>query len=460
MFAKHFLKYALTLIVITTMILAGCTPTTTETPSNAVEPTTAPAQSEESPTAETVAEPITLTFWKPSWGIDEQYLAPLFAEFEAAHPGVKIEYLFHPWEGLMERYTTAFIGDNPPDIFYLPDLNYPKFAEAGYIAKLDEKFPDEIPTLKENYIDKWWDAGVYKGHVYGLPYVHVGITIAYNKDLFDAAGVPYPPSVDDPNLSEWTWDKFVEVSQQLTDASKDQWGFAWAANWAGDSEVWMYCYQMQAGNHIANDTLTGVGFDNPNGLKAFEYVNDLANTYKVIPDGGMNPKFQDYFYTGKAAMAPFDVYQVIGIVNDYPDLNIGITPYPQGPGTDLLDGRGMHANVGFLYMSEKSKHPEMAFELMKFLNEKQNVEDYINAVGLFGTRKDYEMKIENPEAQQLAVEILEAANRYGFAHQISPKMIEVRSLYVAEVQNMLQGVKTPEQAWKDAVSSMNAMLQE
>jgi len=404
-------------------------------------------------------EEITLTFWKPSWGEpDETYLPPIFEEFEASHPGVKVEYLFHPWEGLMERYITAFLGDNPPDIFYLPDLNYPKFAAAGYLTKLDEKFSGEIEQVKDEYYEQWWNAGVYNGNVYGIPFVHVGISLVYNKDLFDAANLPYPPGPDDPNLSEWTWDKFAEVTQQLTDPATGQWGYAWAANWAGDSEVWMYCYQMQAGNWIAKDDFSGVGFDNENGLKAFQYVNDLVNTYKVVPDGGMNPKFQDLFLTGKAAIAPFDVYQATAIINDHPELNIGITPYPQGPGTELLDGRGMHANVGFLYLASKSKHPEMAWELMKFMTQKAQAEEYINSVGLFGTRQDYEMKLSNPEAHEIGQQVYSAAKKFGFPHQIHPKMIEIRALYVAEVQNMVQGIKTPEEAWRDSVTSMNAIL--
>ncbi|MEA3477935.1 MAG: extracellular solute-binding protein, partial [Bacteroidota bacterium] len=313
--------------------------------------------------------------------------------------------------------------------------------------------------IEEENMEQWWEPGIYQGNVYGLPYVHVGVTLAFNKDIFDAAGVAYPPNVNDPNLSEWTWDKFVEVAEELTDPDKDQWGYAWAANWAGDAEVWEYCYVKQGGNDIVNEDGTAVGFDNPDGLKSFEYMNDFV-TNNIVPDGGMNPKFQDYFLTGKAAMAPFDVYQVIGIINNNPELNIGITPYPQGPGTDLLDGRGMHANVGFLYLSEVSENPEMAFELMKFLTEKENVEDYINAVGLFGARNDYEMKIENPEAQEIAREILEAANRYGFAYPIDPKQIEVRTIFVAEVQNMIEGTKSPEEAWQDAVSKMNEALKE
>ena len=49
------------------------------------------------------------------------------------------------------------------------------------------------------------------------------IALYYNKDMFDAAGIPYP---DDT----WDWAKLVEVGKQLTkdtdgDGTTDQWGF-------------------------------------------------------------------------------------------------------------------------------------------------------------------------------------------------------------------------------------------
>jgi len=401
---------------------------------------------------------IKLTVWKPSWGIDEKYLAPIFKKFEKNNPGVRIEYLFHPWEGLMERYTTAFMAGHPPDLFYLPDVHYPKLAASGLLAKLDEFFPQDIVKVKEEYIQRWWNSAIYKGHVYGIPYVHVGITLAYNKDLFDEGGIEYPAPMDDPKFSEWTWDKFVEVAQKLTIPEKDQWGYAWAANWAGDAEVWMYCYIWQAGAEIINEEGTGVGFDNKAGLTAFKFMNDLVNTYRVVPDGGMNPKFHDYFYTGHAAIAPFDCYQVTAMVKDYPELNIGITPYAQGPGRNLLDGRGMHANVGFWLMSNRCDYKDIAYKLMKFLTSKEYCEEYINAAGLFGCRKDYEMKIDNPKAQELGKIILAAAERYGHAYPINPHQIEVNPVFYAEVQNMVQQLKTPEQAWKDAVNRINEIL--
>lgn len=436
-------------------LVTGCSGQATETDGSTSD-TSSPAT--ETSGGEGNNEEVTLTFWKPSWGTDEEYLAPLFEEFETQHPGVTIEYLFHPWDGLVERYTTAFTGGAPPDVFYLPDLHYPRFADAGYLAELDTLFPDDVAALEGQYQPKWWAPGDYAGHRYGIPFVHVGVMIAYNKGLFDAEGLPYPPEVGSDALEEWNWESFVSVAQELTDAEAGIWGYAWGANFPGDSEVYLYNYVRQAGAAISTPDGDEIAFDNPQGLEAFEFMNDMATTHGIVPDGGMNPQFQDVFLSGNAAMAPFDVYQVIGMVNDNPELDIGVTPYPQGPGTGELDGRAMHANVGFLFQAASSENPDLAFELIKFLSTKEATEAYINATGLFGARTDYEMALPDPEAQELAEQILEAAEAYGFGYPIGPRQIDIREIFVAEAQSMLTGQKTPEEAWRAAADQMTEAL--
>jgi ABC-type glycerol-3-phosphate transport system substrate-binding protein len=52
-----------------------------------------------------------------------------------------------------------------------------------------------------------------KTHIYGVDVCTVGPVLYYNKDMFDAAHVPYPPT--DP-AQQWTWDQFVGYMKQLT----------------------------------------------------------------------------------------------------------------------------------------------------------------------------------------------------------------------------------------------------
>ena len=65
----------------------------------------------------------------------------------------------------------------------------------------------------EDFIPMDQDKMLVDGKIYGTSSCVVAPVLYYNKDLFDKAGPPYPPS----NPEEaWTWDEFLEIAKQLT----------------------------------------------------------------------------------------------------------------------------------------------------------------------------------------------------------------------------------------------------
>ena len=51
------------------------------------------------------------------------------------------------------------------------------------------------------------------GKIYGISSCIVAPVLYYNMDLFDAAGMPYPPANPD---EMWNWDEFVAAAKKLT----------------------------------------------------------------------------------------------------------------------------------------------------------------------------------------------------------------------------------------------------
>ena len=49
---------------------------------------------------------------------------------------VAVAYRLTPWETWQETYTSAFAGDSPPDVSYVVDSFFPKFADAGALVDL------------------------------------------------------------------------------------------------------------------------------------------------------------------------------------------------------------------------------------------------------------------------------------------------------------------------------------
>jgi multiple sugar transport system substrate-binding protein len=399
------------------------------------------------------ADPVTITFWKASHGEKDTDWAPIIAAFEAANPDIKVEAVIHPWEGWDERYGSAFAAGNPPDVSYMPDEFYPRFAAAGQLVQMEVAAPDAVAAMAPDFPENLWKLGQYQGHQYGVPYLFVALQLFYNKDLFDAAGLAYPPSSpDDPGFAEWTWEKFAEVAQKLTDPAKDQWGFAWSAAFRDPNYV--YPFLWQAGADILDVAANKNAFGNEKGLAGFQMMYDLVHTYKVVPADGMDPKFQQWFFDGKAAMCPVESYSVATLRSDYPDLNVGAALAPQGPGKDFFDGRGTFGNAGFMVIAEASQNKEAAVKFVQFISSKEMNQQMMDVVKLFGARNDF-VPPDDPLFQ-----VFMTGKPYLVGYPLHPKLRQVHSLITPEVQAMILDQKTPEQALNDAAAAVDALLAE
>ena len=81
---------------------------------------------------------------------------------------------------------------------------------------LDKMMPGALAQYRWKEGD--FDTGAPDGDYYGLPADAQAQVFAYNKKMFDAAGVAYP-------TDDWTWDDLREAAIKLTDPAKEQFGF-------------------------------------------------------------------------------------------------------------------------------------------------------------------------------------------------------------------------------------------
>lgn len=169
--------------------------------------------------------------------------ARVLTPYVERHPGLELRH--QPLSSRDEDgrgLLVALAGDDPPDVFLVDDEDVPAVVDRD--AALDL-----IPYLARVGVDlARYDArlvAVFRrsAALYGLPRGYSPIVLAFNKDLFDHAGVAYP-------ADDWTWEDFLQVARRLTrdsdgDGAVDQWGSAldprvsywlpWI--WAGGGDV-------------------------------------------------------------------------------------------------------------------------------------------------------------------------------------------------------------------------------
>lgn len=103
---------------------------------------------------------------------------------------------------------TNLIGDGDIDIFDANIAEYFNFAAKGMFENLEPYAAADgydFDQMGANNVE----LSRVNGNLYAFPYVQSVWLLYYNKDLFDAAGLPYP-------TDDMTWDEFRETAKALS----------------------------------------------------------------------------------------------------------------------------------------------------------------------------------------------------------------------------------------------------
>lgn len=141
----------------------------------------------------------------------------LVEAFEQANPDIDVEvtsysptYYDYSLEALLE-------SGEQIDVIYANQLpQYAWLAQNGYLLPLDDWIEREGLDLSCYAGAQVLRAGE-DGEIMGLPYRQDKFLLYYNKDLFDAAGLPYPTASP-------TWDEVGTLARQLSAQLPDIWG--------------------------------------------------------------------------------------------------------------------------------------------------------------------------------------------------------------------------------------------
>lgn len=133
----------------------------------------------------------------------------LFAEFEKANPDIKIEVISSPSGDYETKLTTMLASGDDIDVFFAKsNTSYPTMVEMDFakdLTALVKKYNYNLKpygtVLEQHY--------VLNGSLYALPFRTNDWVLYYNKNMFDAAGVPYP-------TNDMTWEQFFTIGKKLS----------------------------------------------------------------------------------------------------------------------------------------------------------------------------------------------------------------------------------------------------
>jgi multiple sugar transport system substrate-binding protein len=191
------------------------------------------------------------------------------------------------------------------------------------------------------------------GSLYAIPYEWVTISFFHNKDIFDAAGEPYP-------TNDWTYDDVLEVGQRLTKRTGDtveQYGFI--SHW--EYSVMDSSLHANGGN-ILNEDYSQSVLDTEENVATVQWWVDLIQTHGIAPlpaeftEGGP----VDFFTSGRVAMAILGVWGIQS-AREQDKFQWDISMLPKGTVKQTaVQWPNQYA------IAAKTAHPDEAFDFAMF----------------------------------------------------------------------------------------------
>ncbi len=282
-------------------------------------------------------------------------------EFHDSHPNIRVFYVPDPDNPQYQEHVLADMqAGTMSDVFQGCCVQFPTWEQQGYTLDLRPYVAADLD--KETIAD--WDPAQYRalfsadGKQFGLPKYHGALALYYNKDLFRAAGVDFPSE-------NWTHVDYLDAMKRLTQQPRGK-----PAVWGSMLEVIWDRVQVHVngwgGHYVDPQNARHSLMAEPPALAAFQWLRDRIWDDRVMPAPADIGKMgtREAFVAGRIAMVEDGSWALKDILSGAP-FAVGVAPFPAGPvrraTLATTDGFGIYAGT---------KHPEAAWELVKFLISK------------------------------------------------------------------------------------------
>lgn len=223
------------------------------------------------------------------------------------NPNLNVDIQYTANADYWTKLPVAIAGGTGPDIYQMTRPSFELYAASGQTMDLTDviaaspalsEYLDSLdPTLRETY--------QFEGKQMAIPISVECTAIAYNKDLFDAAGIDLKAISED-----WTWEDLADIAQQMTvkgtDGETEQYGFYVAADRIPTWEmIW------SRGLEMFDETGETCTLDQPEIAQCLTPLLDMYNA-------GVSPSIEvvtsvsgdDMFISGRIAMIAAGIWKV------------------------------------------------------------------------------------------------------------------------------------------------------
>ena len=202
--------------------------------------------------------------------------------FEAREPGIDVQLIHIPSASdYRARLGADFAAGDPADVVLINYRRYAPFAAMGVLEPLAPYLRASDVISAGDFYQVATEPFTWRGQLMCIPQNISSLVVYYDRDLFDAAGLPYP-------TDDWTWDEFLAAAKALTldldgDGTTDQYGVGIEPSifrlapfvWANGGELVV----LESGQRPIR-----LALDSRASREAVEWFVALQTEHGVVPD--------------------------------------------------------------------------------------------------------------------------------------------------------------------------------
>jgi len=310
--------------------------------------------------------PVKITYWEKWTKFEGKAAADMTAAFNRKFAG-RIQVDIVTISEIQRKLLVAIAGGDPPDVAGVYAFTIYPYADRNALLPLDENLA-RAGVSRADYVPVFWDMCQYRGTTWALPTTPATVALHWNKRLFREAGL-------DPEKPPKTLSDLDALAEKLTkrDASGNLtqvgylpqepgwWNWAWGA-WFG-GKLW--------------DGHSTITTDCAENVSAFQWIRSYSEKFgcddlqRFVSGFGNFSSPQNAFLSGRIAMELQGVWMHNFIEMYAPGMEWGAAPFPSAvPGLENVTV----ADADVIVIPRGSRHPEEAWEFIRFVNSPEGME--------------------------------------------------------------------------------------
>lgn len=368
------------------------------------------------------------------------------------NPNVKVNVQVIPGEQRSDKLSVAIQTKTLPDIFFDSSFALSEYAHMGVLTPLDDIIDKDS---KEDIPNSIWENVQINDETYFYPFGHNPGTLAYNADMFKAAGLEKYIG-DEYGISNWSLEDFKVILTTLKESNPDVAPFGlFAKNNQGDT--WNFSYMRMFGNKFF-DKDGNIIVNNKDGVEALTYINELreqgltTNGPESLTSNDVNAMFQNkqtaVNFTNSVLFNGIKRDMVEGKVGSF-DMRLANIPAKNDP-------------ISFTYVTSSVVFNTQ--DEAKMAAAKDFVKFYSTDPELVKASKNT-LPVRESVSKELAEELPylkayneNAKNIINFSNN-TPGYAELRNAFYPELQAVYIGEKTPQEALDNFTEQGNRIIE-